>query len=223
MKNFIVLPCYNEEKNIIGVLKDINSLKLEKNIIVVDDGSLDNSYLKIKNNFKNVLLLKHKINLGKGAALKTGCKAAIKLGADVIVLIDSDGQHLPIDILRIIEKVSKENFDIVFGARKMDIKKMPAVFYFGNKFLTKIINFVSGASTSDSQCGFKAFKSYVYEKISWQSTDYSVETEMIFNAHKNHLKCGEIFIDTIYNDKYKGTTPFDGIKILLNIIKKKFL
>ena len=54
MKNFIVLPCYNEEKNIIGVLKDINSLKLEKNIIVVDDGSLDNSYLKIKNNFKNV-------------------------------------------------------------------------------------------------------------------------------------------------------------------------
>jgi glycosyltransferase involved in cell wall biosynthesis len=222
MKVVIVIPCYNEEKRIQGVIKRINNLELENKIIVADDGSADNSCQIVKNNFKDVLLLEHGINLGKGAALKTGCEAAVKLGADIIVLIDADGQHSPEVIPEMVKKLEKENFDIIFGARKMDINKMPAVFYLGNKFLTRLTNLLSGASISDSQCGFKAFRASVYDKLIWESSDYSVETEMIVNTKKNKLKYGEIFIETIYNDNYKGTTPFDGIKVLINLIRKVF-
>ncbi len=223
MKVFVVIPCYNEKRRIDKVLKRINNLKLEKEIIVVDDGSFDNSREVVKNNFKDVLLLEHSINLGKGAALKTGCEAAVKLGADIIVLIDADGQHSPEVIPEMVKKLEKENLDIVFGIRKMDTEKMPLVLYFGNKFLTAITNFFSGMSVADSQSGLKAFKSSAYEKILWKSADYSAESEMIINVGKNKLKYGEIFIETIYNDNYKGTTPFDGIKILYRIIKSKFL
>lgn len=223
MEVFVVIPCYNEEKRIIGVLERINDLNLKVQIIVVDDGSSDNSREAVKINFKNVVLLEHKINLGKGAALKTGCEAAVKLGADIIVLIDGDGQHSPEFIPEMIEKLKAENLDIVFGARKMDIKKMPVVLYLGNKFLTAITNFFSGVKISDSQCGFKAFRASTYKKILWEASDYSVETEVIVNTKKNKLKYGEIFIETIYNDNYKGTTPFDGIKVLISLIKAKFL
>lgn len=223
MKLAIVLPVFNEEKRIGGVLKRISNLKLDKKIIVVDDGSFDNSREVVKNNFKDVLLLEHSINLGKGAALKTGCQAAIKLGADIIVLIDADGQHSPEIIPEMARKLEKEKLDIVFGARKINIKKMPAVLYFGNKFLTGATNFFAGVSISDSQCGFKAFKASVYDKLVWNSTDYSAESEMIMNTGKNKLKYGEVFIETIYKDNYKGTTPFDGISVIINLIKKKFL
>lgn len=223
MKNFIVLPCFNEEKNIKNVLKDINNLQFEKNIVVIDDGSFDKTYNLVKDNFKNITLLKHKVNLGKGAALKTGCLVAIKLGADNIILMDSDGQHSPKFILEVITKLEKENCDIVFGSRKLDIKKMPITAYLGNKILTYMTNLFFKSNLKDTQSGFRGFKSMAYEKVKWDSVDYSVENEIICNAYKNKLKCGEIFIDTIYNDNYKGTTPFDGIKILLNIIKNKFL
>jgi len=223
MRVFIVAPVFNEEERILGVLKRISNLKLDKKIIVVDDGSFDNSCKVVKNNFKDVLLLGHSINLGKGAALKTGCEAAIKLGAKIIVLIDADGQHSPEVISEMVKKLKKENLDIIFASRKMDVKKMPLVLYFGNKFLTGFTNFFAGVSISDSQCGFKAFKASVYNKLIWNSTDYSAESEMIINAGKNKLKYGEVFIETIYKDNYKGTTPFDGISVIINLIKKRFL
>ena len=80
MKVFIVIPCYNEEKRITEVLKKINNLKLGKKIIVADDGSSDNSCEVVRNNFKNVLLLEHKINLGKGAANKNRLRGGGKIG-----------------------------------------------------------------------------------------------------------------------------------------------
>lgn len=222
MKTAVIIPCYNEAGKIKETILKIADLNFEKKIIVVDDGSKDQTFKQVKDSFNDVILLRHKINLGKGAALKTGCEGALKLGFDAILFVDADGQHSPKFIPEIMEKMEKENLDIVFGSRKMDSKTMPVVFYFGNKFLTFVTNFISGAKISDSQSGFKAFKASVYDKLKWQSCDYSVETEIIVNTAKNKLKYGEIFIDTIYNDKYKGTTPFHGFKILFDLIKYKF-
>jgi glycosyltransferase involved in cell wall biosynthesis len=220
MKTAIVVPVYNEEERISGVLKRIKKSSADANVIVVDDGSSDNSRKIVTNNFKDVLLLEHNINLGKGAALKTGCEAAIKLGADIIVLIDADGQHSPEVIPEMAKRLEKENLDIVFGSRKIDIKKMPAMLYFGNIVLTAIINYFSKVYVKDTQSGLKAFKASVYKKLLWSASDYSVETEMIVNTGKNNLKYGEVFIDTIYNGKYRAT-PFDGFKILFNLLKQK--
>ena len=70
----------------------------------------------------------------------------------------------------------------------------------------------------DTQCGYRAFSAKAYKKIKWKSSDYSMESEMIANVGKHHLKYAEIPIQTIYSDKYKGTTIVDGIKIVFNML-----
>jgi len=227
MKLSIIIPCFNEKKTIADILRQIDETDLglaEKEIIVVDDGSTNISRQVLENLKKKYkfILLSHKMNLGKGAALKTGCQAALKLGTDVIVAIDADGQHSPSDIPKLVEKLQKEKLDIIFGVREVN-KKMPFLFRLGNKFLTKAINFLSNVSLSDTQTGFKAFTSRIYPKIAWQSSDYSVETEIIFNVGKNKLKYGQVPIRSVYKDIYKGTTIIDGLKIFFNLLKQKFL
>lgn len=225
MKSFIIIPVYNEENTIVEIVSQIKELAFDKKIIVVDDASEDKSYGKVSQAFPDVILLRHKINLGKGAALKTGCQAALQLGnnMDNIVFIDADGQHSPLDIPKIIEKLQKEKLDIVFGIREINRGKMPLLKYFGNKFLSRAIKFFSKVSLDDTQTGFKAFIYQVYPKIVWQSQDYSVDTEIILNVGKHNLKYGQVPIETIYKDAYKGTVPFDGIKIFFNFLKQKFL
>jgi len=221
----IIIPCYNEENTIVETLGQVNKLNLNKRIIVVDDGSEDNTYSKIRqySTFEDIVLLRHRINLGKGAALKTGCEAALRLGTDTIVFIDADQQHFPDDILRLVEKLKKEKLDIVFGTRNVDKKQMPLLSYLGNKFLTKLTCFLSNITLNDVQSGFKVFTSQTYQKIAWQSCGYSVENEIIINTGKYNLKYGQVPIKTIYKDTYKGTTVFSGLKIFLNILKQKFL
>lgn len=218
---FVIIPAYNESNNIIDVIQGV--WRYTKNIIVVDDGSSDDTYLKVKNNFgKKIIVLKHKINLGKGAALKTGCEAALRLGAKVIITMDGDGQHHPEDIPKLINKLRKENLDIVFGLRQFE-QKTPPVKLLGNKILSFLTKLFTKINLSDTQSGMRAFTREAYKKIRWQSTDYSAETEMIVKAANYRLKYGTVPITTIYKDSHKGTTPIDGLFIFFNLLKWKFL
>lgn len=220
MRLAVIIPARNEEKTIREVILQIR--KYTGNIIVVDDGSKDNTYLMAKEAANDIVVLRHKINLGKGAAVKTGCVAALKLGADVIAVMDADGQHLPEDVIKLVEKLEKENLDIVFGVRAIN-KKMPVLTFLGNKFLTKMSNLLSGISLGDTQSGLKVFKASAYPKIAWESTDYSLETEIIIRTSKNNLRYSQIPIQTIYRDTYKGMSILDGIKYFSNLLKQKFL
>jgi len=107
--------------------------------------------------------------------------------------------------------------DVVFGYRRLN-KSMPFVFRYGNWFIFFMTKLLFGLKIVDTQCGYRAFKSEVYSKIEWSSNDYSMESEMIANTGKAHLKYGQIPIETIYSDMYKGTTIIDGIRIVLNMI-----
>ena len=106
--------------------------------------------------------------------------------------------------------------DIVFGYRKLD--KMPAVLKFGNWFIRLITRALYNIDLKDTQSGYRAFTAEAYKKIKWNSCDYSMESEMVTKAGKHHLKYKQIPIQTIYSDRYKGTTIIDGIKIVLNLI-----
>ena len=213
MKNnvFVVIAAYNEEKHICAVIKETR--KFCNNIIVVDDGSKDKTYQIAKS--KGVTALKHVINLGKGAAVKTGCDFALQKGAEVLLLIDADGQHEPKEIPRFLKALKKK--DIVFGYRKFT-KKMPFVLRFGNQFINSVIKLLYNIKLNDTQCGYRAMTSRTYKKVRWDALDYTMESEMIANAGKNKLKYTEIPIQTIYSDKYKGTTVIDGVKIVFNMI-----
>ncbi len=208
---WVVIPAYNEERNISRIIKKTKRYVSE--VIVVDDGSTDRTKQFGEN--AGAVVLRHIVNLGKGAALKTGCDFAVKKGAKFIIALDADAQHNPQDIPRFIEKLKK--YDIVFSYRKPG-RKMPFVLRFGNWFISGIVGFLYGVSLRDTQSGFRAFSKEAYDKVRWNSSDYSMESEMIANAGKQKLKYVQIPIETIYSDKYKGTTVIDGIKIVLNMI-----
>jgi len=208
---YVIIPAHNEQKHISSVIRKVRNYT--NNLVVVDDGSTDNtSEIALR---EYAVVLKHIINLGKGAALKTGCEYALKNGAKQLIFIDADGQHQPEDIPRFLEAL--KNADIVFGSRSLN-KNMPLILKFGNWFINKVNNTMFGIKLMDTQSGYRAMTAAAYEKIKWKSTKYSVESEMIANAGKKRLKYKEITIKTIYADKYKGTTIIDGIKIVLNMI-----
>jgi glycosyltransferase involved in cell wall biosynthesis len=209
-KFWAVIPAYNEEKSIANIIK--KTKKYITNVIVVDDGSKDKT--KEVAEKSGTIVLRHIVNLGKGATLKTGCDYAVKKNAKYIVVLDADAQHDPDDIPRFIEKLKK--YDIVFSYRKLS-KKMPFVLRFGNWFISRVIRVLYNVDLIDTQSGFRAFTRETYKKIRWNASDYSMESEMISKAGKQRLKYVQIPISTIYSDKYKGTTIIDGIKIVLNM------
>lgn len=206
-----VIAAYNEEKSIARIIKRAKSFV--DAVVIVDDGSIDktNQYAEEA----GAIVLKHIVNLGKGAALKTGCDFAVKKNAKLIVVLDADAQHNPDNIPRFLKKLN--NYSIVFSYRKLS-SKMPFVLRFGNWFISNTVGMLYGIRLNDTQCGFRAFRAEAYKKIRWNASDYSMESEMIARAGKQNLKYVQIPIETIYSDKYKGTTILDGIKIVLNMI-----
>ena len=209
---WVIIPAYNEEKNVVKVIKGVR--KHTENIVVVDDGSKDDTYNVAKKS--GVIVLKHIINLGKGAALKTGCDYILeRKKAHKILFIDSDGQHDPKEIPRFIDELNRT--DIIFGTRKFD-ENMPLIFKLGNTIINVATRLLYNINLKDSLCGYRAFRAGIYKKIRWDASGYSVESEIIAKVGKNNLKYKEIPIDTIYSDKYKGTTILDGIKIVIDLI-----
>ena len=206
-----VIPAYNEEKNISNIIK--KAKKHVDNVLVVNDGSADRT--KEVSKKSGAAVISHIVNLGKGAALKTGCDYAVNSGAKFIVALDADAQHNPDNIPRFAEKLKKN--DIVFSYRKTS-SKMPIVLRFGNWFISNIVWILHNVRLNDTQCGFRAFSAVAYKKIRWNASDYSMESEMISRAGKQKLKYVQIPIETLYSDKYKGTTVIDGMKIVFNMI-----
>lgn len=216
MKISIIVPVYNEGQRGVDTIKKILE-STKHDIVVVDDGSSDNSWSLLKKNYlknKRVVLLSHVINLGKGAAMKTGAEMAWKLGAEAIIFVDADGQHNPVHLADF-EKSLLTN-KLVFGYRSFN-KEMPLVRKYGNIIALKLVESLFNIKRKDLLCGFLGFRKEVYEKILWQSSRYGIETEMATRVGKNKIPFSEINVDTIYIDKYKGVTMLDALKILFNI------
>lgn len=216
MPDFAIIPAHNEEKNLAKVLE--NTKQFADNIIVVDDGSTDGTFEQAKKS--GVIILRHKVNLGKGAALKTGCDYAFKQGAEKIVVLDADGQHDPQHIPVFLSAL--EDHDIVFGYRKVP-DTMPPVLRFGNQVINQALSTLHGIRINDTQCGYRAFTSSAYRQIRWEASDYYVETEMTIRAGRKKLKYASIPIETIYADKYKGTTVLDGVMIVAKMMGWRLL
>lgn len=211
MKDVIIIPAYNEGKTIAQVIQ--KTKKIIPQIIVIDDGSQDDTFTQAKG--AGALALRHKVNLGKGAALKTGCDYAIEQGAQKIVVMDADGQHDPKEIPHFMKAL--DDHAIVFGSRQVP-KTMPLVLRFGNTVITRTLRLLYGIDVNDTQCGYRGFTASAYQQLRWNALDYYVETEMIIKAGKTKLSSTQIPIETIYADRYKGTTVIDGVKIVIKMM-----
>lgn len=213
------MPAYNEGDRILPVLKELS--KLGYKVVVVDDGSRDNTSVLIKKaKLNDVVLISHKINLGKGGALKTGCEYAFSNGADAVIMMDADGQHAANDLSKFIEKLETNNYDVVFGSRNLGMG-MPFVRFVGNKVASVLVNILFGIYVSDLVSGYRALTKKAYNKAKWSYSrppGYGVETEMIIRIKKANLKYCEIPIETIYFDNYKGVSILDAFGVFLNLI-----
>jgi len=210
---FIILPAYNEHVRIGPVVRAVRKQGFT-NVLVVDDGSKDDTSDAAKR--AGATVLTHIVNLGKGAAMKTGADYAVENGAKAIIFLDSDGQHRPEELPLFVDKLNK-GYDIVFGSRKRS-RHMPFIRRTGNLVITKVVHWFYKMDLRDVTSGYRGMSVKGYRKVRWESSDYSVEGEMIARAGKNNLKYAEFEIATIYHDKYKGMTIFAGMRIVFNLI-----
>lgn len=209
MKIAIIIPAYNEAKRISGVLDGLKKIGLE--VFVIDDGSRDKT-AEVVQKYK-VNFLRHKINLGKGAALRTACEAAFSKGADGVIMLDSDGQHKLEDLPKFIEALQSGRYDVVFGSRNLNFG-VPLVRFTGNKMASVLVSLLFGIYVSDLICGYRAFTKEAYKKMNWQSVGYGVETEMVALVGKRKLRYCEVPVETVYYKKLRGEEKFKGVSIL---------
>jgi len=214
----VIIPCYNGGKFIRQNAEKINDYLannfLDYEIIIVNDGSIDKTSQIVES--RGVRCLSHLVNLGKGAAMKTGCDYAFRnLGAAAVVIMDGDDQHDPEDIVKF-DQALKAGNEIVLGVRSLDAK-MPLARVLGNKSMSILINLIFGRYLADIPSGFKAMTKKAYGILKWHSSGYEVETEIAVRIAKSRLSCKEVPISTVYHDKDYGFNLLDAWRILIKI------
>jgi len=221
-KIFAVIPGYNVEKSVGKVVKETK--KYVDEVLFVDDGSSDRSAKIAKKT--GALIIKYKPNMGKGHALRIGFKYAIKLGADVVITLDSDGQHYPKYIPEFL-KTLKRGYDVVIGSRyagRFYTFPRNVIGNFGLNFITNLFSFgpdglLKHQWLGDTQSGYRAFRVDALKKMNLISNRYEIEGEVVFEIAKNNLKVKEIPIVT--KAKIKGVTIMDGLNNAKLLFKKK--
>ena len=221
-KLFIVVAAYNEEKRISKVIKDLKKHGY-KNIIIVDDCSKDDTS-KVASKFK-VTLIRHPINKGQGAALKTGMDCALRQGADIIIHFDGDGQHFASEIPKLMAPL-KKGYDITIGSRFLDKRtKMPL----SKKILLKgcvvVLRIFYGLKVTDAHNGFRALNKKAAQKIRITCNRMAHASEIIDEIKRNKLRFKEVPVK-IYYDKEtsaKGHGNFaQAMSVFFSMLKHKF-
>lgn len=219
---FIALPAYNEEEVITNVLSQIQK-EGYSNIVVVDDGSTDNTATKAEQ--AGATVIRHSINRGPGAATQTAFDACIKLGAEIILTMDADGQHHASDISKILKHLETTKADIVIGSRFLETNKIP----FHRRVFNAIGNMVTflffGLWVSDSQSGFKVFTKKAVEKIDIHSNGYEFCSELIweFRIQKFHVEEFPISVTYTKRSLSKGQSFFVGTKTFFRLFLRSIM
>lgn len=237
MKLSIIIPVYNEEKTVAQVLEKVNIVKfinIEKEIIIIDDGSNDNTKEEIEKNIpkiKNIKFIKHKQNQGKGAAVKTGLKQAT---GEYIIIQDADLEYNPQDIIKLLLPIQQGQTQVVYGTR---LKRLPnftreernlqfLTHYLGNKFLSLITSTLYGQWLTDMETCYKLFPKAALDTIPLHARGFELEPEITAKLLKHNYKIIEIPISTNprgYNEGKKINTIKDGLKALVTLIKYRFI
>ena len=195
------IPAYNEEAKIQEIINETK--KFVNEIVVCDDGSNDLTATIAENSGVN--LIKHDVNKGKGAAMKSLFKYASSSQADVVVTMDGDGQFLPKDIEKLCNPIVSGESDIVIGYRHDD-DKMPRYRKLGNQFLDRLSNISSNLSLRDTQSGFRAYSISAIKKISLSTDGFGADAEILIDASKQGLRISEEKVTVLYDIGSKTST-----------------
>ena len=210
LKKTIIIPCFNEIKTIKILLNRVkNNISSEDNIIIVDDGSTDGTtdFLKTIED-KNIEIIFHKNNLGKGKAIQTALDKNLK---DLIIIQDADLEYNPKDYDLLLKPFLETDADIVYGSRFIGTNDYVRVHlfwhYLANKILTFICNIFTNLNMSDMETGYKSFKKEAIKSINLNEKSFGIEPEITIKLAKKKFKFYEVPIS------YAGRSYEDGKKI----------
>lgn len=216
---YIVIPSYNEGDRVARVVKEVAAAGYT-NIIIVDDGSDDESVSAEA--LSDVVILRHPINRGAGAATETGLQYCREVaGFDAVVTIDADTQHDPGDIDKLLTAHNQEKADITVGNRFMDgNNEIPGAVRFFNRIANVTTTALAGIMVTDSQSGFKVLSKKAVELIHLEHDNYEYCSELFVKAHQHKLKIINVPVRVYYPEEIrgKGQNIFWGIRTFFNLV-----
>lgn len=215
---WILVPCFNESKVINQTISELS--KYFQNILVVDDGSTDNTTNLLKS--LNATVLQHPINLGQGAAVSSGFEFISRIdNSKAVITFDADGQHSVNDAVTFANEILSSSEDIIFGSRFIHHEKnVPFIKRLVLKIVTKISNVILKMNLSDTHNGLKAIKIDALDKIKLKTSNYAFESELLAKVSKLGLSYRELPSDIIYTEysKTKGQSLRNGMRILESLV-----
>jgi len=198
----VVMPVYNEEATVSGVLEAVRA-RFDGPVIVVDDGSTD-ATVRLLEGRADVTVVRHVENRGYGASLASGFAAALDMGADTIITMDCDGQHEPRHIAEFCEALTRCGTDMVSGSRYLpgsgEAGVVPPDRRAVNTTVTALINAATGWELTDAFCGFKAYRAEALRRVSIDETGYAMPLEFWARAWRAGLTVCELPVERIYMD-----------------------
>lgn len=227
MKIIAVMPAYNEEVMIVDVVNETR--KYVDDIIVVDDCSTDRTFHIIQG--LGVKWVLHNRNYGAGRATKNGINTALRHKADVVITLDSDGQHVPKDIQKLLYPIVMNKADVVIGSRfiqplgyeklkELKMIKVPKYREFGIKVITWFFNFGSKQKIKDSQCCFRAFNKRSLQSFKIEENGFGFTCETLIKCRKAGLRIQEVPVTCIYHSVFRLNSSMNPIKqAFITIIK----
>ena len=221
-KTAVIIPAYNEERNIEEMVLETKKNSSKSLIIVVDDGSKDNTAAIAKR--CGTAVIKNRRNLGKSESIKNATEYLFDKHSEVeaIALIDADNQYSPGDLPRIIKPIIADNADFVIGRRNfLDIPFLGH--RLGIRVFAFLFNRLYGTSFKDTVCGLRAISTEAFKRMELKSSGYAVESEMLVDAVQKKMKIASVPVTVRYNRSHtvrKGSTM--SLNIILHLILWRF-
>ncbi len=218
----VVMPAHNEGRVIGDVIARIPARIDAMTVvpIVVDDGSRDDTAAAARR--AGAFVVSHLTNLGAGAATITGLKAAQQLGAEIIVTMDSDGQHDPAEIPALVQCLIDGPFDVVIGSRILSPEGMPITRFAANLLLNAITFVVYRKIVSDSQSGFKAISAEALKRMEIHASGYEICSEIIGELYRKNLRYKSLPVKAVYThySQAKGQHFLNGVNLILGLLMR---
>jgi polyprenyl-phospho-N-acetylgalactosaminyl synthase len=223
-KVFVVIPAFNESQVLASTVWPL--LPYGYSVVVVDDGSSDNSAAVLRD--LPVLFLRHPVNLGQGAALQTGMQFALGRGAEYVVHFDADGQHPAASIDSFLEPLRRGECDVVTGSRFLtaeDQLLVPAARRWLLRGAVVVSGLLTGVWLSDAHNGFRAMTTEAARKIHLHENGFAHATEFLDQVRKARLRLKEMPVPIRYTSysQAKGQSASNSVNILLEILLRKLL
>ncbi|MCK9408386.1 MAG: glycosyltransferase family 2 protein [Bacteriovoracaceae bacterium] len=216
----VIIPSYNASASLPALLKRTVPIVSKEQIIVVNDGSKDET-AAIALQY-GVTVLSHDKNYGKGAALKTGFKYVLAHQFDASVTMDADLQHEPEMIPSFINKYAEGKFDVVIGSRVFNTATMPVHRFLSNTITSALVRLRTGASIPDSQSGFRLLSRKVLELVELESTGFEAETELLIKAAVSGCSFTSVPIKTIYSGEKSNMTHLHTTIQFIRVLLKRY-